>query len=355
MTRRIVLIPGDGIGPEIIEAAQQVCIKATVKGGFPIDFETCYAGGAAIDREGQPLPEATLTACSHADAVLLGAVGGPAWDAVDPQLRPEKAILGLRKALGLYANLRPIRVYPSLAGHSPLKPEVVAGVDMLIVRELNGGIYYGQRSEASIINGVEQAWDTEAYNATEIGRIVSMACKVASQRRRKVTSVDKANVLATSRLWRKTAEETVKDFTDISLTHLYVDNCAMQLVLAPHQFDVVVTSNLFGDILSDEAAVLTGSIGMLPSASIGDGPGLYEPIHGSAPDIAGKGIANPLGTILSAAMLFRYSLGAAAIADAIETAVGSVLDEGYRTADLYKPGLTQVSTEAMGRLVMEHL
>lgn len=355
MTKKIVLIPGDGIGPEIVEAAKQVCLQATAKGGIHIDFETCYAGGAAIDRAGEPLPAATLNACSHADAVLLGAVGGPAWDAVDPHLRPEKAILGLRKALGLYANLRPIRVYPSLADHSPLRPEVVAGVDMLIVRELNGGIYYGQRSEGTIINGVEQAWDTEKYNASEISRIVSMACKVARQRRRMVASVDKANVLATSRLWRKTAEETVKNFTDISLTHLYVDNCAMQLVLAPHQFDVVVTSNLFGDILSDEAAVLTGSIGMLPSASIGDGPGLYEPIHGSAPDIAGKGIANPLGTILSAAMLFRYSLGAAVIADAIETAVGSVLDEGYRTADLYKPGLTKVSTEEMGRLVTERL
>lgn len=355
MTKKIVLIPGDGIGPEIVEAAKQVCLQATAKGGIHIDFETCYAGGAAIDRAGEPLPAATLNACSHADAVLLGAVGGPAWDAVDPHLRPEKAILGLRKALGLYANLRPIRVYPSLADHSPLRPEVVAGVDMLIVRELNGGIYYGQRSEGTIINGVEQAWDTETYNASEISRIVSMACKVARQRRRLVASVDKANVLATSRLWRKTAEETVKNFTDISLTHLYVDNCAMQLVLAPHQFDVVVTSNLFGDILSDEAAVLTGSIGMLPSASIGDGPGLYEPIHGSAPDIAGKGIANPVGTILSAAMLFRYSLGAAVIADAIETAVGSVLDEGYRTADLYKPGLTKVSTEEMGRLVTERL
>lgn len=355
MTRKITLIPGDGIGPEITEAAKQVCQQAAVKGRLNIDFEAHYAGGAAIDRIGIPLPEATLTACMQSDAVLLGAVGGPAWDAVEPQLRPEKAILGLRKSLGLYANLRPIRVYPSLVEHSPLKPEVVAGVDMVIVRELNGGIYYGERLEGTIVNGIEEARDTECYSDSEISRIVSMACKVARQRRGQITSVDKANVLATSRLWRRTAEKTAQRFADISLQHLYVDNCAMQLVLAPNQFDVIVTSNLFGDILSDEAAVLTGSIGMLPSASIGDGPGLYEPIHGSAPDIAGKGIANPLGTILSAAMLFRHSLDAAAIADCIEAAVARVLEDGYRTADLYKKGLTQVSTEEMGRLVTERL
>jgi len=355
MTRKIILIPGDGIGPEVTEAAKQVCHKVAAKARININFETCLAGGAAIDRTGVPLPKETLAACSQADAVLLGAVGGPAWDAIDPALRPEKAILGLRKELGLYANLRPIKVFPALVDQSPLKPEVVTDVDMIIVRELNGGIYYGERSEGTIVDGVEQAWDTEAYNANEISRIVSMACKVARQRRGQVTSVDKANVLATSRLWRRTTEEIVKNFTGISLNHLYVDNCAMQLVLAPKHFDVIVTSNLFGDILSDEAAVLTGSIGMLPSASIGDGPGLYEPIHGSAPDIAGRGIANPLGTIMSAAMLFRHSLGETEIANSIETAVDSVLKDGYRTADLYNAGLIQVSTEEMGRLVMERL
>jgi len=353
--KRIVIIPGDGIGPEITTVAQGVLEKAVRRTNLNIQYDTYLAGGAAIDRYGLPLPEETLSAAASCDAVLLGAVGGPKWDAVAPAIRPEKAILGLRKALGLYANLRPVRVPESLAAYSPLKPELVAGVDVLIVRELTGGIYFGAKCESEMVNGVEQAWDTELYSTPEITRIVKIACQAAGLRRGKVTSVDKANVLASSRLWRRVAAETASAFTGIELSHLYVDNCAMQLVLAPKNFDVIVTSNLFGDILSDEAAVVAGSIGLLPSASIGDGPGLYEPIHGSAPDIAGQGIANPVGTILSTALLLRYSLGNSETAERIEQAVDAVLAEGYRTADLYRPGLTKVSTEEMGRLIADRL
>jgi 3-isopropylmalate dehydrogenase len=350
-SKRIVIIPGDGIGPEITTVAKAVLEKVAIQANLNLEFTTCYAGGAAIDRYGVPLPEETLTAAKAADGVLLGAVGGPKWDAVAPDIRPEKAILGLRKALGLYANLRPIRVPESLAAYSPLKPEIVGGVDILIVRELTGGIYFGAKCEKEIVDGVERAWDTEVYSTPEVERIVRMACQAAKLRRGQVTSVDKANVLASSRLWRRIAVATAAEFSDIRLDHLYVDNCAMQLVLAPKNFDVIVTSNLFGDILSDEAAVVAGSIGLLPSASIGDGPGLYEPIHGSAPDIAGKGLANPIGTILSAAMLLRYSLGEQAAAERIERAVDAVLADGYRTADIYRTGLSKVSSEEMGRLV----
>lgn len=346
MTKQIVVIPGDGIGQEITEQAQKVCQVAAKLGRFNMNFMHKLAGGAAIDNRGIPLPDDTVRACREADAVLLGAVGGPSWDGVAPDIRPEKAILGLRKELGLYANLRPVRLFPALIDQSPLKAEIVSGVDLVIVRELNGGIYYGSRSE-----GTEQAWDTEVYSKGEVARIARLAYKVAQQRRRQVTSVDKANVLASSRLWRHTVECMARDYPDVTLSHLYIDNCAMQLVLAPQKFDVIVTSNLFGDILSDEAAVIVGSIGMLPSASLGDGTALYEPIHGSAPDIAGQGIANPLGAILSAAMLFRHSLGEAALASRIETAVERTLDNGYRTADLYQPGLTKVTTAEMGELV----
>lgn len=354
MIKRIVVIPGDGIGTEITAAAMQVCQKAAEKNGFQLEIKVELAGGAAIDATGVPLPEATIAACQQADAVLLGAVGGPKWDHVEPGLRPEKAILGLRKALGLYANLRPVKVFESLLDHSPLKREIISGVDMVIVRELNGGIYYGKRSEGRG-SGNEEAWDTEYYTTSEVERIMQMACKIAAERSKSVTSVDKANVLASSRLWRRAAEAVTANHPDISLSHLYVDNCAMQLVLAPSQFDVVVTNNIFGDILSDEAAVITGSIGLLPSASLGDGTGLYEPIHGSAPDIAGKGIANPLGTILSAAMMFRHSLEQPIVASQIEAAVERVLAQGYRTADLYKPGMIKVSTEEMGRLVIQNM
>ena len=354
MIKRIVVIPGDGIGTEITAAAMQVCQKAAEKNGFQLKMKVELAGGAAIDATGVPLPEATIAACQQADAVLLGAVGGPKWDHVEPGLRPEKAILGLRQALGLYANLRPVKVFESLLDHSPLKREIISGVDMVIVRELNGGIYYGKRSEGSG-SGKEEAWDTEIYTTREVERIMQMACKIAAERSKRVTSVDKANVLASSRLWRRAAEAVAANHPDILLSHLYVDNCAMQLVLAPSQFDVVVTNNIFGDILSDEAAVITGSIGLLPSASLGDGTGLYEPIHGSAPDIAGKGIANPLGTILSAAMMFRHSLEQPGVASQLEAAVERVLAQGYRTADLYKPGMTKISTEEMGQLVIQNM
>lgn len=353
--KHIVIIPGDGIGVEITAAALNVAKAAADKCGFSFSYEIRQAGGAAIDKFGVPLPEATIAACRQADGVLLGAVGGPEWDHVAPELRAEKAILGLRKELGLYANLRPIKVFPALAGQSPLKPELVSSVDILIVRELNGGIYYGDKKEAAIIDGVEKASDSEVYSRPEIERIVRMACRAAAGRRGRVMSVDKANVLAASRLWRKVAVEVAQEFPQIELNHMYVDNCAMQLVLNPGSFDVLVTSNLFGDILSDEAAVLSGSIGLLPSASLGDGTGLYEPIHGSAPDIAGKGIANPLGTILSAAMLFRYSLGNSQAAAMMEQAVEQVLADGYRTQDIYQQGFTKVSTEEMGQQVIARL
>lgn len=353
--KRIALIPGDGIGPEVTEAAVGILTAAAAKAGLTLEYTPCRAGGDAIDHTGLPLPAETVAAASTADAVLLGAVGGPKWDNVAPDIRPEKAILGLRKALGLYANLRPVKVTEALAAYSPLKAEIVAGADILIVRELTGGIYFGPKCESEVVEGVERAWDTEIYSVPEVSRIVRVACQAAKARRGKVTSVDKANVLASSRLWRRVAVATAGEYPGIELSHMYVDNCAMQLVLGPRHFDVVVTGNLFGDILSDEAAVVAGSIGLLPSASIGDGPGLYEPIHGSAPDIAGQGIANPIGTILSAAMLLRHSLRAAAAAAAVEAAVDAVLAAGYRTADLYRPGLTKVTTTEMAGLIRQKL
>ncbi len=352
---KITVIPGDGIGREITTAAVKVLDKVAANAGLQLEYSWQVAGGAALDACGEPLPQATIDAAKASDAVLLGAVGGPKWDDVAPQLRPEQAILGLRKALKLYANLRPVRVAPALADASPLKREAVEGLDILLVRELIGGIYFGPKQEASKVDGVLQASDLEIYSEPEVERIVRLACQSARLRRGVVTSVDKANVLASSRLWRKTAECVAADYQDVSLSHLYVDNCAMQLILKPSQFDVIVTGNLFGDILSDEAAVLTGSIGMLPSASVGEGTSLYEPIHGSAPDIAGLGIANPLGTILSAAMLLRYSLGCESGAAAIETAVDKALAAGYRTADLYQNGMIKVSTEEITEKVLENL
>lgn len=349
--KKIVIIPGDGIGPEIIAAARLVLDKTARLGGLDLDYTTCLMGGAAFDQCGEPLPEETLAAARGCDAILFGALGGPKWD----HIRPEKSLLTLRKALGLYANLRPVRVPESLAAYSPLKPELVAGVDILIVRELTGGIYFGPRCESEQADGVERAWDTEVYSQPEIARIVKVACQAATGRRGRVTSVDKANVLATSRLWRRVATETAAAYGEVQLSHLLVDNCAMQLVLAPKSFDVIVTSNLFGDILSDEAAVVAGSIGLLPSASIGDGPGLYEPIHGSAPDIAGQDLANPIGTILSAALLLRYSLEEPAAAQRIEQAVDAVLAEGYRTADLYRPGLTKVGTAEIASRIADRI
>lgn len=353
--KQIVVIPGDGIGEEITSAAVRILEKATANSNLRLTYNKQLAGGAAIDKYGVPLPDFVVQAAKQSDAVLLGAVGGPKWDHVPPEIRAEKAILGLRKEMGLYANLRPVRVSPALIDSSPLKADAISGVDILLVRELSGGIYFGEKCESAIVDGVEQASDIEVYTVPEVTRIMHLAFKAAGLRRKQVLSVDKSNVLATSRLWRRTALQVGSEYKDIALSHMYVDNCAMQLVLAPKQFDVIVTNNLFGDILSDEAAVLTGSIGMLPSASLGNGTGLYEPIHGSAPDIAGLGLANPVGTILSAAMLLRYSLGESIIAEQIEQAVDRVLVAGYRTADLYKHGSTKVTTDEMTRLIEEQL
>lgn len=355
MKKKIVVIPGDGIGSEITASAVEILKKTAEK--FSLDLEYIYkdAGGTAYDKFGVPLPDDTLEACKAADGVLFGAVGGDKWDNVDPALRPEKAILGLRKGLGLYANLRPVKVADSLVEYSPLKPELVKGVDLVIVRELVGGIYFGDRCESEMKDGVERAWDMENYSTPEVERISKLAFETARLRRGKVTSVDKANVLATSRLWRRTVANVAKDFSDVELNNMYVDNCAMQLATHPSQFDVIVTGNLFGDILSDEAAVVGGSIGMMPSASIGECTSLFEPIHGSAPDIAGKGIANPVGTVLSAAMLLRYSLHEEEAAKAIENAVDKALDAGWRTADLWREGFKKASTEEMTKAILENI
>ena len=353
---KITLLPGDGIGPEIVAAAVEVLDAADKKFAFEIEYDTQLLGGAAIDATGVPFPQATEDSAKAADAVLLGAVGGPKWDNVDPTLRPEKGLLAIRKALGLYCNLRPMTVSKYTAHLSPLKSERAEGTDLLIVRELTGGIYFGEHNEAKEINGVETASDVELYTRPEVERIAKFAFEAARKRGSKVTSVDKANVLASSRMWRKIVTEMQeKEYNDVELNHFYVDNCAMQLVLKPAQFDVILTNNIFGDILSDEASVIAGSIGLLPSASLGDGTGLYEPIHGSAPDIAGQGIANPLGTIYSAAMMLRYSLNQGEAADAVEAAIDQILEKGYRTPDLYAEGLIKVSTAEMGKLVAEAL
>lgn len=355
MSKKIVVIPGDGIGAEITDSAVAVLKKAAQKHNLELEFESHPAGGTAYDLCGTPLPDETLNAAKAADAVLFGAVGGPKWDDVDPTLRPEKAVLGLRKGLGLYANLRPVKINDALVEYSPLKEEIARGTDVLIVRELIGGIYFGDKCESEIHNGVERAWDLENYSVPEVERIVKFAMEAAKKRRGKVTSVDKSNVLATSRLWRRTAAKVAADYPDVKLDNLYVDNCAMQLAINPSQFDVIVTGNLFGDILSDEAAVLSGSIGMLPSASIGESTSLYEPIHGSAPDIAGKGIANPLATILSAAMLLRYSLNENDAAQTIEAAVEKTLAQGWRTPDLYKEGFKKADTQSMTQAVLDNI
>lgn len=355
MTKHITVIPGDGIGKEITDAAVKVLKKVDETYHIGLTFETKDAGGTAYDKFGTPLPADTIEAAKQADAILFGAVGGDQWDNVEPKLRPEQAVLGLRKALGLYVNLRPVKVPEVLAEYSPLKPEIVTGTDVLIVRELVGGIYFGDRCESEIHNGVERAWDLENYSVPEVQRITKFAMTAAQKRRHKVTSVDKANVLATSRLWRRTVIDMAKAYPDVALNHFYVDNCAMQLALNPKQFDVIVTSNLFGDILSDEAAVLGGSIGMMPSASIGEQTSLYEPIHGSAPDIAGKGIANPCATILSAAMLLRYSLDEDAAADCIEQAVDKALAAGWRTLDLYKDGFNKADTQTMTDVILQYI
>ncbi|MBR1696529.1 MAG: 3-isopropylmalate dehydrogenase, partial [Selenomonas sp.] len=353
MAYNITVIPGDGIGKEITDSAVEVLKAADKKFGLGLSFDYHDAGGTAYDKFGTPLPQETIEACKASDGVLFGAVGGDKWDKVEPAKRPEKAILGLRKELGLYANLRPVKVADALIEYSPLKPELVRGADLVIVRELIGGIYFGEKCESEQHNGVERAWDLENYSVPEVERIAKLAFETAKLRRGKVTSVDKSNVLATSRLWRRTVEKVARDYPEVECNNLYVDNCAMQIAVKPTQFDVIVTGNLFGDILSDEAAVVGGSIGMLPSASIGDtAPGLYEPIHGSAPDIAGQNKANPIATILSVAMMMRYSFQLPAEADAIETAVDAVLAEGWHTADIAGEG-DPVGTVEMGRLICE--
>ena len=357
MTQQILVLPGDGIGPEIIAQAERVLKAVKTQFGLDLDWQHAAVGGAAIDAHGQPLPAQTLALARQADAILLGAVGGPKWDALPMAQRPEKGLLGLRSELNLFANLRPAILYPQLAGASTLKPEVVSNLDLLIVRELTGGIYFGEpRGIRERADGVREGFNTYVYSEPEIERIAHVAFAAAQKRQGRVCSVDKANVLEVTVLWREVMTRVAQDYPDVVLSHMYVDNAAMQLVRAPKQFDVMVTGNMFGDILSDCAAMLTGSIGMLPSASLNaEQRGMYEPIHGSAPDIAGQDQANPLATILSVAMMLQYSRGAPAAAEAIQTAVGRVLDQGLRTADIAQPGDTVVGTKAMGDAVLAAL
>ncbi len=357
MRYAICVMPGDGIGPEIVAEAVKILETVGKRHGLDFAFTQALIGGAAIDATGGPLPEATLAACQAADAVLLGAVGGPKWDNLDPTIRPEKGLLGIRKALGLFANLRPARLFPELAHACCLRPDIVGqGLDVMVVRELTGGAYFGEPRGIEERGGEKVGFNTMIYSESEVRRIAKVGFETARKRRGKLCSVDKANVLDVSRLWRAVVLEVARDYPDVELSHMYVDNAAMQLVRAPSQFDVIVTENLFGDILSDEAAVITGSIGMLPSASLGaSNPGLYEPIHGSAPDIAGQDKANPLATILSVAMMLKHSLNLSGPAEAIEAACAKVLAEGYRTGDIMEPGKTLVGCKQMGDLVVARL
>jgi len=362
MEKTIALIPGDGIGPDVVAEAVKVLDAVAKKYGHKWNYRDVVAGGAAIDKFGHPLPQDQLDICLSSDSVLLGAVGGPKWDNVAPEIRPEKALLGLRGGMKVFANLRPAVMWKQLKDACPLKDEIVGeGLDILVVRELTGGIYFGERGTSA--DG-KTSWDTEKYTWAEIERIVRLGFEYAQKRQKHLTVVDKANILNSSRLWRKVAEEVHKDYSNVTLDFLYIDNAAMQLVRNPRQFDVIATSNMFGDILTDEASQITGSIGMLASASIGDGtgPGLFEPIHGTAPDIAGKDLANPLATILSAAMLLRYDFKLEKEAKAIESAVNAVLDDGYRTGDIAGSRLAEVKaagklvgTKKMGELVVEYL
>ena len=357
MSRRVLMLPGDHIGREILPEAEQVLRAVAAHVGLPLELHSALIGGAAVDACGDPLPPATLAAARDADAILLGAVGGPAWDGLPRAQRPERGLLRIRAELGLFANLRPAIMYPQLVDASSLKPELVAGLDLLIVRELTGGIYFGEpRGIRRLESGEREGFNTYRYSESEIRRIGRLAFELARKRRHRLCSVDKANVLEATVLWREVIGELAADYPDVKVSHLYVDNAAMQLVRAPKQFDVIVTGNLFGDILSDAAAMLTGSIGMLPSASLdAQGRGIYEPCHGSAPDIAGRGVANPLAAILSVAMLLRYSLDCPAGAAAIEAAVGRVLDVGLRTADIAPAGATALGTAQMGQAVREAL
>ncbi|OOZ77825.1 3-isopropylmalate dehydrogenase [Solemya velum gill symbiont] len=357
MSRKILILPGDGIGPEIVTEAVKVLARLRDEHGLDIEMDEALVGGAAIDATGGPLPDATLEIAREADAILLGAVGGHKWESLDIAIRPEKGLLGLRSELNLFANLRPAILYPQLVDASSLKPEIVSGLDIMIVRELTGGIYFGKpRGVHTRDDGQREGYNTLVYSEVEIDRIARVAFDIAMKRGKRLCSVDKANVLECTELWREIVTVAGKDYDDVELSHMYVDNAAMQLVRAPKQFDVMVTTNMFGDILSDAAAMLTGSIGMLPSASLDENSkGMYEPIHGSAPDIAGQNMANPLATILSVAMMLRYTLDEPQMADTIETAVNKVLDDGLRTADIMSEGMQQVSCEAMGDAVVAAL
>jgi len=353
---KVAVLPGDGIGPEVVAEAMKV-LRALSSFGLTLEFAEADVGGVATDRHGDPLPEATLALARASDAVLFGAVGAPKYDSLPRALRPEQGLLRIRKELGLFANLRPARIYPGLAGASSLRPEIVEGLDILIIRELTGDIYFGQpRGIRTLENGEREGFDTMRYREGEIRRIARVAFEAARGRSRKVCSVDKANVLETTQLWRDVVTEVGRDYPDVALSHMLVDNAAMQLVRSPRQFDVIVTGNMFGDILSDEASAVTGSIGMLPSASLDENlKGMYEPIHGSAPDIAGRGIANPLATILSAAMMLRHSLRQEGLARRVEAAVESVLLAGHRTADIARPGERALGTAEMGFAVVAAL
>ena len=358
MNYTIAVIKGDGIGPEIVSEAMLVLEKIGQKFGHTFTFQEVLAGGCSIDANGIPLTDETVEICKKADSVLLGAVGGPKWDNIPSEKRPEKALLGLRAALGLFANIRPAMMYSALSDACPIKKEIIGdGFDIVVCRELTGDVYFGKHyRKQSECGWGEMGCDDMNYSTYEVERIARRAFEMARVRSKKVTSVDKANVLETSRVWRETVTRVAAEYPDVQLNHMYVDNAAMQLVHNPGQFDVILTGNLFGDILSDEASMITGSIGMLPSASIGEtGRGMYEPIHGSAPDIAGQGIANPIATILSCAMMLRYSFGLSAEADAIETAVEKALNDGYRTADIAAPGQKALSTSEMGRVICDNL
>lgn len=350
--KKIAVIAGDGIGPEVVAEAEKVLKRTEELFGYRFETEHALFGGIAIDEKGTPLPQETLEVCQRADAVLLGAVGGPKWDNNSKELRPETGLLGIRKALGLFSNLRPAVVFDCLKDASTLKPEVLEGTDLIVVRELTGGIYFGEKYRRDTEYG-QEAVDTSSYNVKEVERIVRQAFEIAGKRRKKLASVDKANVLETSRLWREVVNRVAPEYPDVELEHVLVDNCAMQLLRRPSSFDVIVTENMFGDILSDEAAMLTGSIGMLASASLGEGSfGLYEPVHGSAPDIAGQNLANPIATILSVALMFRMTFGYADAADSIEAAVADVLNAGHRTSDIAVDKSTAIGTKAMGDLII---
>ncbi|WP_367027251.1 3-isopropylmalate dehydrogenase [Methylococcus sp. ANG] len=357
MTIKIAVLPGDGIGPEIVTEALKVLDCLRTDFGLAVETEHALIGGAAYDAHGTPFPKETLDLCRAADSILLGAVGGPKWEPLDYSLRPERGLLGLRSELELFSNLRPAVLYPQLVSASTLKPEVVSGLDIMIVRELTGGIYFGKpRGRRINEQGEREGYNTLVYSESEIRRIAHSAFRIAQKRNQRLCSIDKANVLECTELWREVVTEVGKEYPDVALSHMYVDNASMQLVRAPKQFDVMLTDNMFGDILSDCAAMLTGSIGMLPSASLDkDGKGMYEPIHGSAPDIAGRGIANPIATILSLAMMLRYSFDDAASAERIEKAVRTALDQGCRTADIASAGTAKVGTAAMGDAIVAAL